>query len=235
MQLKIILLGAFAATTALAGLPTRLFNRPHGDNGVEHPAPVRGLVSLAGMVITTPATRLLSLPDNHILPGSGSAPTETNSYAAERLRKLASLDDMLASGVGPTGATLEDKAKASILRQIDHLEHLQLPDKRQLGPGFTAAPATANAIQGQIEKLENILEIGVGPTGVTVDEDIRAAVLNEIDHLQKQIVSIGWDEQGLSSVGEVVDKRQMRHLPFPVNTEKAMEELGLEHEEKETR
>ncbi len=157
---------------------------------------------------------------------------EVNSYYAARYREVTCLEDMLTSGVRPTGATLDDRAKASIRLQLEHLEHDRGPRKRQLVPGnagTTSLPASAEAVQGQIEKLENILELGVGPSGVPVDEDVKAAILEEIRHMMKQIVEIRvYESQGLD---DVLDKRQMRHLPFPVNTDSAMEELGQDRKE----
>ena len=159
-----------------------------------------------------------------------------NSYYAARYKEVTRLEDMLTSGVGPTGATLDERAKSSILRQLEFLEdslkHNRGPSKRALVPGnagTTSLPASAEAVQGQIEKLENILELGVGPSGVPVDEDVKAAILEEIKHMMKQIVEIRvYESQGLD---DVLDKRQMRHLPFPVNTDSAMEELGRGQEE----
>ena len=160
---------------------------------------------------------------------------EVNSYFAARYKEISRLEDMLTSGVGPTGATLDERAKSSISRQLelleDSLKHNIGPRKRQLVPGnsgTTGAPASAEAVQRQIEKLENILELGIGPSGVPVDEDVKAAVQEEIDYLLKQIVMFRMDEP---FVDDKIDKRQMRHLPFPVNTDSAMEGLGLDYEE----
>ena len=159
---------------------------------------------------------------------------EVNSYYAARYKEITRLEDMLTSGVGPTGVTLDERAKSSISRQLEFLEdslkHNRGPRKRQLVPsnsGTTGAPVSAEAVQRQIEKLENILELGVGPSGVPVDEDIKAAVLEEIDYMMKQIVEIRMYESQLDAMN---DKRQLRHLPFPVNTDSAMEELGLGEE-----
>ncbi len=63
MQLKTILLGAFVATTAFAGPknlepPSRL---PEGAR-IPIPIPEGDIGYLAGMLFTTPATQVLSLP-----------------------------------------------------------------------------------------------------------------------------------------------------------------------------
>ena len=173
-------------------------------------------------------------PGNEFVPNGHGGMVEVNSYYAARYKEITRLEDMLTSGVGPTGVTLDERAKSSISRQLEFLEdslkHDRGPRKRQLVPsntgntGSTGAPATAEAVQRQIEKLENILELGVGPSGVPVDEDIKAAVLEEIDYMMKQIVEIRMYESQLDAMN---DKRQLRHLPFPVNTDSAMEELGL--------